>query len=258
MWHPNADTRLPYNLGSVCVFTYGHGFSSFFSFLTITTVPSLHTTIQEQGRTQTLHGQGWVGNMPLGRFSAPFFLTGSPEPRGLLETAATAFPGDTLHRQYRKLSHASPAGWGRAARKTTGNRGVPSKWSFKTNKYTNNRLNQMQQEILCENQAMRLPCPEHTTSSVHLLTEDGETEAADCVQDRRGPLVTRGHGQGAEVKEAIMSTSLQTQVSTHRRPKATAARPFRTLGNSVWGGAAEFPCLEESSCLPTNLALVSS
>lgn len=73
---------------------------------------------------------------------------------------------------------------------------------------------------------MRLPCPEHTTSTVPPLTEDRETETADCVQDGQGPLITCGHGQGAEVKEAIISTSLQTQVSTHRRPKA--ARPVQT------------------------------
>lgn len=72
---------------------------------------------------------------------------------------------------------------------------------------------------------MRLPGPEHTTSSVLLLTEDREPETADCVQDGRGPLINCGHGQ---VKEAILSTSLQPQVSTHRRRKATVARPAQT------------------------------
>lgn len=70
----------------------------------------------------------------------------------------------------------------------------------------------MQQE-LCERQAKRLPCPQHT-SSVHLLTEDGATEAAGCAQEGRGPLITGGHEQRAEVKGAIISTSLDTQVST--------------------------------------------
>lgn len=93
---------------------------------------------------------------------------------------------------------------------------------FKTNRYTSNRLSQTQQEILCESQARRLPCPEHTASSVHLLTEDSETQTADCVQEERGPLINCGHGQRAEVKEAMISTGLQTQVSTHRRPQATA------------------------------------
>lgn len=70
---------------------------------------------------------------------------------------------------------------------------------FKANKDTNNGLSQMQQELLCESQAKRLPCPEHT-SSVHLLTEDGATEAAGCAQEGRGPLITGGHEQRAEVK----------------------------------------------------------
>lgn len=136
---------------------------------------------------------------------------------------------------------------------------------FKTNRYTSNRLSQTQQEILCESQARRLLHPEHTTSSVHLLTEDKETETADCVQKGPGPLINCGHRQRAEGKEAMISTSLQTQVSTHRRPQATATRPVQTLspwpsssqtlGNSAWGGAAEFPCADKSSCLPTNLFL---
>lgn len=63
---------------------------------------------------------------------------------------------------------------------------------FKTKKDTTD-FSQTQQEILCENQAMRPPCPEHTTSSVHLLIEDRETENEDCVQEGRGPLTTCGH-----------------------------------------------------------------
>lgn len=64
----------------------------------------------------------------------------------------------------------------------------------------------------------------------------------------------------------MISISLQTQVSTHRRPRLLpATRPVQTLsswpsssqtlGNSAWGGEAEFACADKSSCLPTNLFL---
>lgn len=42
-------------------------------------------------------------------------------------------------------------------------------------------------------------------------------QTTGCVQEGPGPLINCGHGQRAEVKEAMISTSLQ--VSTHRRPQ---------------------------------------
>lgn len=102
---------------------------------------------------------------------------------------------------------------------------------------------------------LRPPCPKHTTSSVHLLTEDREAETEDCVQEGRGPLTTCGCGQRAEVKEALSSPSLQTRAS-----KATATRPVQALssrpsGNSARGAAAESPCPGES--LPATDLVVS-
>lgn len=44
---------------------------------------------------------------------------------------------------------------------------------FKTNKHKQ-QTRITQEKIPCEGQATRLPCPGHTTSSVHLLTEDRE------------------------------------------------------------------------------------
>lgn len=79
----------------------------------------------------------------------------------------------------------------------------------------------MQQELLCERQAMRLPCPEHT-SSVHLLTEDGVGGGCRlCSGGARatdhGWARTKGRSEGG-----YHLTSLETQVSSQRRPKATA------------------------------------
>lgn len=117
---------------------------------------------------------------------------------------------------------------------------------------------------------MRPPHPEHTTSSVRLLTEDRETENADCVQEGRGPLTTCGHRQRAKVKDAIFSTSLQTQVSPRQKAQGyrhQACSDSLLLAqqksaswelSAAWGEAAELPCAEESSRLPTHLLLVSS
>lgn len=105
--------------------------------------------------------------------------------------------------------------------------------------------------------AMRPPCPEHTSAAYR----GRETEAAGCAEEGQGILIVSGHGQRAEVKGAIISTSLETQGSSQRRPEATATRPVQTLsswpdssqtlGNSARGEAADFPCPEKSSRLPT-------
>lgn len=223
-------------------------------------VPTLCLVIQEQGRNQTLcmSRAGW------GMFvSVASVLQGQmtvSRPRGLLEADVDSHPGDSAQAVQEGESCFSNRLGARQPREPQVTKVFLLSGQFKTNRYTSNRLSQTQQEILCESQARRLPPPEHTTSSVHLLTEDRETETTGCVQEGPGPLINCGHGQRAEVKEAMISTSLQ--VSTHREAPGWPVQTLsswpsssQTLGNSAWGGAAEFPCADKSSCPPTNLFL---
>lgn len=207
MCHPNADTHSPYSLGSVCVFTYGLGFSSFFflPFLTMMAVATLCLVIQEQGRNQTLcmsrAGRGMfvsVASVLLFPDKARPGLQGQmtvTRPRGLLEVDVDSHPGDSTQAVQESESCFSNRLGAEQPREPQVTKVFLLSGQFKTNRYTSNRLSQTQQEILCESQARRLPHPEHTTSSVPLLTEDRETETADCVQEGPGPLMNCGHGQ---------------------------------------------------------------
>lgn len=93
---------------------------------------------------------------------------------------------------------------------------------FKTNRYTSNRLSQTQQEILCESQARRLPCPEHTASSVHLLTEDSETQTADCSGGARATdqlwAWTKGRSEGGYDLYRSSDSGLHSQKAPGYRP----------------------------------------
>lgn len=239
-------------------------------------VPTLCLIIQEQGRNQTLFMSraGWgmfvsVASVLLFPDKARPGLQGQmtgTRPQGLLEVDVDSHPGDSTQAVQESESCFSNRLGAEQPREPQVTKVFFLSGQFKTNRYTSNRLSQTQQEILCESQARRLPHPEHTTSSVHLLTEDRETETADCVQEGPGPLINCGHGQRAEGKGAMISISLQTQVSTHRRPRLLpATRPVQTLsswpsssqtlGNSAWGGEAEFACADKSSCLPADLFL---
>lgn len=72
------------------------------------------------------------------------------------------------------------------------------------------------------------------------------------------------------MKDAIFSTSLQTQVSPRQKAQGyrhQACSDSLLLAqqksaswelSAAWGEAAELPCAEESSRLPTHLLLVSS
>lgn len=195
-------------------------------FLTIMAVPTLCLVIQEQGRNQTLC-MSWAG---WGMFvSVASVLQGQmtvSRPRGLLEADVDSHPGDSAQAVQESESCFSNRLGARQPREPQVTKVFLLSGQFKTNRYTSNRLSQTQQEILCESQARRLPHPEHTTSSVHLLTEDRETETTGCVQEGPGPLINCGHGKRAEVKEAMISTSLQ--VSTHREAPGW---PVQTLSS---------------------------
>lgn len=179
-------------------------------------VPTLCLVIQEQGRNQTLcmSRAGW------GMFvSVASVLQGQmtvSRPRGLLEVDVDSHPGDSAQAVQESESCFSNRLGARQPREAQVIKVFLLSGQFKTNRYTSNRLSQTQQEILCESQARRLPHPEHTTSSVHLLTEDRETETTGCVQEGPGPLINCGHRQRAEVKEAMISTSLQVSLLTER------------------------------------------
>lgn len=69
------------------------------------------------------------------------------------------------------------------------------------------------------------------------------------------------------MKDAIFSTSLQTQVSARQKAQGYRHQDSLLLAQQesapwelsvAWGEAAELPCAEESSCLPSDLLLVSS
>lgn len=88
---------------------------------------------------------------------------------------------------------------------------------------------------------MRPPCPEHTISSVHLLTEDRETETADCVQE--------GHGQRAEAKEG---PRLPPPGLFRLSPPGPMV--VRLLGTQP-GEQQQNSLVTKSPCLPTGLAV---
>lgn len=102
-------------------------------------------------------------------------------PRGLLEADVDSHPGDSAQAVQESESCFSNRLGARQPREPQVTKVFLLSGQFKTNRYTSNRLSQTQQEILCESQARRLPHPEHTTSSVHLLTEDrGDSDYRLC------------------------------------------------------------------------------
>lgn len=153
-------------------------------------VPTLCLVIQEQGRNQTLcmSRAGWgmfvsVASVLLFPDKAQPGLQGQmtvTRPRGLLEVDVDSHPGDSTQAVQESESCFSNRLGAEQPREPQVTEVFLLSGQFKTNRYTSNRLSQTQQEILCESQARRLPHPKHTTSSVHLLTEDRETETADC------------------------------------------------------------------------------